>query len=324
MTCGAMGWKYLQVITWPTDLYILGQLRDPRPVDVGVVGSSRSHYALSPSAIDQCLGRTLGRPTRTVAANRLAASAYQVGLTARDVFAGRRAPRVLVLEVAPDALARDHFELNYNVSSSADVRDVPECLVAAVRGRPRAAACLRPLVRGVENLAFLLVRSVQPTNEHVRWMAVHEDGGNYCFGDAACEQRNITFDRDYASRWEARERRVLPKIRSERFKDYQIEGGLPARHIVAAMNRGREDGAAVFVVNLPVAEAYAREIPPEHDAAFRAWIARAAATAGARLLDLDTPDRRARPLFIDPDHVNAIGAKRLSEALCAEVAGALH
>lgn len=317
----ALGLKYVQEVEWPTDLYTLEQLDRSAP-DVAIVGSSRAHYGLSPSALDLCLQRELGRPTETLAANRLAASLYAADAVARDLFDGPRAPKVLVVEVAPESLNANHFELDYNVASSADVADIPECVAD---GRASWAACARPLVRGVENIAFYARRPLTDRG-HVEWMALYHGGGQYCFDNAACLARNDAYDRGHADRWQTRVERVLPQVSAERFTEYTVGSGLPSAHFVAMLRRAAAAGTAVVVVNLPVSAAYRAEVPAPALARYAEWVTATTAEHGARYLDYDTAEwREARDRYLDPDHLNARGSLLLSNALCATLAGdALH
>lgn len=321
-----LGLKALQDTEWPTDLFAYAQLPAPGKVDVGVVGSSRAHFALPPSALDACLSRRLGRPTQTLAANRMRASAYAIDVSAREVFSGARGvrPDVLVVEVAPESVSRNHFEMDASVSANADVRDVPECVAAALRdGTPSLASCARPLVRGVENLAFLLHRPLTDTR-HIGWMMTYHGGGQYCFDDEVCLRRNEVYDRESHGRWDTRLATVLPRVRSVRFADWEI-GGLPAERFVATLDRARGLGQRALVVNLPVHGRYQREIPPDLYATYLAWVRDTVQAHGASFLDANTTEWQGdRARFLDADHLNSRGAQLLSEQVCAEVAPALH
>lgn len=319
----ALGLKYVGEVEWPTDLFAISHLEDPRPLDVGIAGSSRTHYAFAPRLIDACLGARLGRPTRSLSVSRLAASTYAIDILARDLYSDERQPRVLVAEVAPDALNAAHYELNHNVATSADPRDVPECLAASFQGEPALSACARPLFRGGESLAFLLHRPFT-NHDHITWMALYEGGGQYCFGHPDCGARNADYDRGHRGRWQARLERVIPKVRIERFADYRIHGGLPALHFEAMLRRAAREGVQVLVVNLPVSETYQREIPAEHYATFQSYVESTSAAHGARYLDWNLGDWQDRTLYIDPDHLNAEGARRASETLCLALVDALH
>lgn len=318
-----LGLKYVQEVEWPTDLFALAAVKPAAPLDIAIVGSSRSHYGFIPGAIDACLSERLARPTRTVSANRLAASSYATDIVARDLFSGDNAPKVLVIEVAPESLNANHFELDYNVASSADVRDTPECVAAAMTGPPTLASCARPLVRGVENLAFYLHR---PATEHghITWMALFAGGGQYCYGAPECEVRNAEYDQRHLGRWQTRIERVLPTVRAGRFVDYEVGSGLPSAHLVATLDRARSQGVATLVVNLPVSPTYQAEVPAEAYATYLAWVAPAASTHGGRFLDLNNPEWKDRQEYLDPDHLNHKGALRLSMRLCDEVADSFH
>lgn len=323
VTSHVLGLKYVQEVEWPTDLFAETTLQRAAPLDVAIVGSSRSHYGFAPSAIDACLSEKLGRTTHTASANRLAASLYASDIVARDLFSGAHKPRVLVVEVAPESLNANHFELDYNVGASADPEDVPECVAAAFGGQPRLATCARPLTRGVENIAFLLHRPLTD-HRHITWMALFQGGGQYCYGTSDCEARNADYDTRHAGRWQTRVERVLPKVGSERFVDYEVQGGLPSLHFVAMLDRARAEGVTVQVVNLPVSAAYNAEVPREAYATYLAFVGPTAISHGARFLDLNVPEWQVRENYVDPDHLNHVGAKRLSERICAEVVDALH
>ncbi|MFZ5481711.1 MAG: hypothetical protein ACOZNI_33420 [Myxococcota bacterium] len=306
------GLKWLQEVEWPSDLYTFQHL-DPEPIDVAVVGSSRSHYGLPPSGLDVCLSEALGRRTRSVGLNRLTAAAYAQDLVARTLLADN-APAVLVVEVAPETLNAQHFELDYNIASTAEPSDVPECLL---HGRS-PATCARPLLRGVENVAQLFDRPLAD-NAHITWMMLYEGGGQYCYSDDACRTRNATYDEKKRGRWQERMDRLIPSVREGRFVDYDVRGGIAAAHFRALLDRETARGVKVVVVNLPVAEAYQAQIPDEVYAEFLAAMRDELGPRGVPFVDLNTPDRqRDRASFVDPDHLNATGAERLTRALCTD------
>ena len=319
----ALGLKPLLPVEWPTDLYGLSLVTRPTPLDVGIVGSSRAHYAFLPRALDACLGAALGRPTRSEAANRVTASAFAVAALARDHFSGDKAPPTLVIEVAPDALNRNHFELRHNVATTAEWRDLPACLAEVPATRLRVGDCLSPLARPVSNLAHLLHRPFAEL-DHIRWMALVEGGGQYCATHPSCEARNADYDARHAGRWATREAAILPRVRSERFADYQIEGGLGALAFTDLLASRRAAGLATLVINLPVSEAYQREIPPADYEQFQAWIHATTEAQGARYLDWNRGDWTDRQLYLDPDHLNARGAHKATAALCRALTDALH
>lgn len=313
--------KWLQSTEWPTDLYTLQTVDRHVPWTLGIAGSSRSHYALSPSALDRCLLQKTGRRSETLAANRMRASAYTIDITARDLFPD---VPVLLAEVAPESFNAHHFELDYSISSNADIPDVPECLGAALRhGEPRLASCARPLLRGVENIAFLLHRP-WTDHRHIEWMALYHGGGQYCYDDPECIQRNNAYDAENRLRWDSRVKNILPDIGPQRFARYTV-GGLPAAHFVAMLQRAQSKKQAVFLVNLPVHAFYQAQIPPQNYQDWLQWVRSTAAAYGAHFLDYNLPSwQNNRALFLDPDHLNSQGALQLSEAVCGEVLPALH
>ena len=311
-----LGLRWLQAVEWPTDLYTLGLLA-PEPIDVAVVGTSRAHYGLPPSGIDRCLSAALGRPTRSVGLNRLTASAYTEDIVARDLLAATP-PRVLVVEVAPETLNAHHFELDYNLSSSADLVDIPECL-ATVRSTTRLASCAQPLFRGLENTARLFARPFSD-HAHISWMALYEGGGQYCFEDEACRARNQAYDTRVQARWQRRVDSLLPGVGEERFRDYQAREGLNADHFRALLDRETARGVQILVLNMPVAELYQAEVPPAVYAEFLSAMEAELGPRGIPFLDYNQPEWSAdRQLWLDPDHLDSIGAERLTRTLCEEI-----
>ena len=319
----ALGLKPLLPVEWPTDLYGLSLVSRPLPLDVGIVGSSRAHYAFLPRALDACLGEALGRPTRSEAANRVTASAFAIAALARDHFSGEDTPPTLVIEVAPDAFNRHHFELRHNVATTVDLRDVRACLAEFPGTRLRVGDCLSPFTRPVSNLAHLLHRPFAQL-DHIRWMALVEGGGQYCATHPTCPARNADYDARHAGRWATREAAILPRVRSDRFADYAIEGGLGAQAFTELLAGRRAAGLTTLVINLPVSEAYQREIPPEAYERFQAWIGAATAAEGARYLDWNVAPWTQRERYLDPDHLNAGGAQLATQQLCEAVIDALH
>lgn len=309
------GLHWVQAVEWPTDLYTLGQLA-PEPIDVAIVGTSRAHFGMPPSAIDQCLSPALGRRTRSVALNRLTASAYTEDLVARDLLASTP-PTVLVVEVAPELLNAQHFELDYNIASAASLQDVPECL-GTVRSFGRLATCARPLVRGVENVAHLYAR---PFTDHARitWMATYAGGGQYCFDDPACRASNQEYDTRVSRRWQRRVDTLLPTVRAQRFVDYSAREGLNADHLRTLLDREVARGVRVVVVNMPVASVYQAEVPEDVYAEFLAAMDAELRPRGIPFVDFNLPAwREDRARWLDPDHLNSQGAEALTRELCEQ------
>jgi hypothetical protein len=308
--------KWLQQTEWPTDLY--GQQVLGLQASVGVVGSSRSHYALPPSALSTCLSSQTGKKIEVRAAERMRASAYAIDITARDVFADTP---ILIAEVAPESVSAHHFEHSFNVTANADAQDVPECL--AHRDDLPVTDCLRPLFRGVENIAFLLHRP-WTDHRHIEWMSLYYGGGQYCYDTPECLARNATYDQENAARWDSRVQSVLPTVAPLRFAHYEI-GGLSGAHFVAMLQRAHDKGQQLWLVNLPVHTLYQARIPPQDYALWLDWTRQEAQAFGAHFLDYNTPEWEAdRSRFLDPDHLNSVGALQLAEAVCGEVSPALH
>ena len=75
--------------------------------------------------------------------------------------------------------------------------------------------------------------------------------------------------------------------------------------------------AEVAHVNLPVAAVYQAEVPEAVYAEFLSVMHDELHPRGVPFVDLNTPAMQAdRDAFLDPDHLNRVGAERIARALC--------
>ncbi len=318
----ALGLKYSQEIVWPTDLTAFQHI-ETGPIDVALIGSSRTTFGLAPTAIDACLSDTLARPTTTYNLARVFASMATERSVARDLLVGEHIPALAVVEIAPEILAARHHEHTYNTASQVDLADVPACL-SMVRSADDLIACSRAPVRGVENLAWLLSGERADIN-HLNWMMIHQRGGQFCFGSAVCEEHNRRFEGPLRNRWQMRIERILPTLTEERFGDWRIGAGQGHEALLELIAESRERGYDLLLVNMPVHQVYLDEIPPEDYAAYLDYITALSEEHGVPIFDANTPQwNHARDRFYDPDHLSSSGALLLSRALCARIAPMLR
>lgn len=314
----ALDLKYSQEIVWPTDLYAFQRI-DTGPIDVALIGSSRTTFGLAPTAIDACLSEKLGRPTTTYNLARVFASMATERSVAEALLVGPRVPKLAVVEIAPEILADRHHEHTYNTAHEAGLSEVPTCL-SMVRSADDLVACARPPLRGVENLAWLLSGERADIN-HLNWMMLHQRGGQFCFGSSVCQEHNQRFEGPLQNRWQMRVERVLPTLTEERFGDWQITDGQGHSALLGLLAAAREQGYDLLLVNMPVHQRYQDEIPPADYAAYLDYIEGFSAQHGVPIFDANTPQwNQARERFYDPDHLSSSGALRLSQELCAHIA----
>lgn len=314
--------RYLDSDRWPNDVYAFTHM-DSGPVDVAVLGSSRSAFGLPPSALERCLERErrTGRDTDYTVVNlaRYFSSIVGQSVVARDVLVGERTPRVLLAEVSP-GLVNDYYNMLYiDVGENGRVEDIPACLVAARDGRT-AVGCTRPLFRGVENVSWAVASRFDELRQPT-WMMTYKGGGQFCFGSPVCEEHNREYVKGMARYWKRRVKNMVPLIKTERFDRFQVGEGIAHDYLSKLIDWSEELGVELVLVNMPVHTVYQKEIPPEDYQAFLSYMQRLSAERGVRFYDAnDNNWQKARPLYFDPDHLNDKGAVQLSRQVCQEVA----
>ncbi|MFT5682611.1 MAG: hypothetical protein ACI8RZ_003533, partial [Myxococcota bacterium] len=298
MVSDAMGLKYSQEIVWPTDLYAFQHL-ETGPIDVALIGSSRTTFGLTPTAIDACLANRLGRETTTYNLARVFASMETERSVAHDLLVGPRIPKIAVVEIAPEILAARHHEHTYNTASQVDLSGVPGCLTSA-RSADDLVACSRAPLRGVENIAWLLSGERADIN-HLNWMMIHQRGGQFCFGSPVCEAHNQRFKGPLQNRWQMRIDRILPTLTEDRFGDWRIGSGQGHDALLALIAESQARGYDLLLVNMPVHQVYMDEVPPEDYAAYLAYIDDVSTQHGVPVFDANTVQwNSARDRFDDP------------------------
>jgi len=314
--------RYLDSDRWPSDLYAFTHL-DSGPLDVAVLGSSRSAFGLSPSAIEGCLEREArraqGADYTVVNLARYFSSIVGQSVVARDVLVGERTPRMVLAEVSP-GLVNDYYNMLYiDVGENGRIGDIPACLAATRDGRT-AVSCARPLLRGVENVSWAVASRFDELRQPT-WMMTYKGGGQFCFGGAVCKDHNREYVDGMSRYWKRRVKNMVPIIKTERFSRFQVGEGIAHDYLGKLIDWSDENGVELVLVNMPVHKVYQQEIPPEDYRAFLSYMQRLVAERGVRFYDAnDDHWQQARPLYFDPDHLNDKGAAQLSRQICREVA----
>lgn len=310
----ALGLKYMQGVLWPTDLSSFEQL-PPDPIDVAILGSSRVALGLSPDAIDGCLGQALGRPTRTVNLARAFSTTFAYDVQARELLSGATAPKVLLLGMDPESMNNFNHQLSLNFSSQGDLADIPDMLRGS-HGLVEAVSALRPFTRGAESLALYLGQR-HKAEARLRWLMLYHDGGQWCFEGETCAGQNRAYLDLLKLRWDLAVRERMPELAGIRFTRYESDGGLMERRLDRLVARARAQGTQVALVDMPLHEAFVGATPEAVMSAYHASLKRA--SERLKLPTLTAPAealRHSRMLYLDPDHLNANGARQFSETVC--------
>ena len=314
------GLKYVQGVIWPTDLPAFQQLPE-EPIDVAVFGSSRASFALPPDGLDYCLAETLGRPTNTVNLARTFATAYDAEVVIRDLL-DDNPPEVLVLAVGPEFVDEHNHQIAAGLAAHASVAGLPVNLAHA-RGLADVFSALFPIGRGAESAALYLSGRYDK-EARLTWLMLHHGGGQWCYGNAACEKQNKAYELLLSDRWDAVSANVLPTLRADRFEPYLIGDGQVHDGLHGLMTWAAERGVAVSFVKLPMHGDFQEGVPRAVRRSFAAYIAEVAEQYGASVFDGNSRDYRTnRKWYVDPDHLNASGAKRFSKTVCRKAVAPL-
>jgi hypothetical protein len=310
------GLRYVQGVVWPSDLYAFEQV-EQGPIDVAILGSSRAAFGLSPSTLDRCLEGQLGRPTHSVNLGRAFTTAYAADLLARDLLQGERRPSVLVLAIEPEMFDEHNPRMAVSVSTLAGVAQIPGAL-GTVNDLGTFFGALHPLVRGPETLALYL-SGRWDTKPWLRWLMLHHGGGLFCSGDDACRVHNEALEQTLDGWDELVARMLLPKLKEDRFPDYQVGTGPVHAHAEALLGWAEAEGIQVVLVELPRLRGFERHIPAEVKPAYQAYLEGLLARHPLPHHTVGHSDwTQKRRYYVDGEHFNADGSARYTKELCRQ------
>lgn len=313
----AAGLKYVQGVIWPTDIYTFQRAIDG-PIDVAVVGSSRASFAVSPSRMDACLAERGVAGTQTVSLARTFATAKTADQLRRDLLAGERTPQVLVLAVGPEFFNEHNHQSHESTAANTDLSGIPAALGQA-RGLQSALAALRPLTRGVENIAIFLTRRHE-TEDHLRWMMLHHGGGQFCYDSEACSDSNKAIRTTMRSRWDLVQRNLIPQVGEERFARYAVGDGRVHDALRETLRWAKANDVEVVLAHVPLHTTFQAQIPPAVRKRLGAYLADLAPRYDVtRFTPSSSRWPTTRSLYTDADHLSAIGSRRFTDELCKEV-----
>jgi hypothetical protein len=311
-------WLHLR---FPNAAGVLTHVRtQPRSPDILCLGSSRFGAAFLAPDIQHQLRDLTGNEelcviNASVAAGDLVTADF---LLERMLETGAR-PRILVLEVSPETVARRNVWLAHHVENYLSWKDLPRFL-----GEIRRSRNLKRLVRA-RSLPWYFHRR-QIWHEGFVWLdrqhcrlsrTLSATAGNTTPNEPIPWDRKI---RDLTGEDlppEQRKSLWIPMIR-EWLKEYRV-GGTAADSLERVLERCRRERIKVFLVAPPVTEEHRALYTPEIQEAFLALMSSVQRHHGCTFLDYRArvPDH----LFIDNHHVQPEGGEHFSQALTLEVLG---
>jgi hypothetical protein len=313
----ALGFRYVQNVVWPTDL-VTFQHMETGPLDVVILGSSRASFGFSPTAIDRCLLDELGTPTRSVNLARVYSTPLSWRTLTESLLSEEQIPDVLVIGIAPEAFNEEHHQNAMLFSMEASVADVPE-LFGASHGLHEVVGSISPLVRGVESLGLMLSGRFD-NEERLRWMMMHQRGGQFCVGSAACEKQNQAFAELSAYRWRKFLETRGDRVRAERFEHYRVGDGVYHDNMLRLLEWAKARDVQILAVNMPLHPLFEDQIPADVVEAYYSYVLQLEAEhPHFSTYEGNSGDWRSdESYFLDPDHLGAEGALGFSEMVCTE------
>jgi hypothetical protein len=311
------GLKWVQGVVWPSDIHTFSQL-EPRPIDVAILGSSRASFGVSPSVLDECLGKALDRPSESVNLSRTFATAWSASVLAEELLGGERKPDVLVLAIGPEFFDENNPQHVSEIDANISLQDMPSALLEP-RDLQTLIATMRPLGHGMERTAlFLAGRHDQ--DAHLRWMMLHHGGGQYCVGSRACEDNNTGVVTLLSDRWDAFMDRSQTLMKA-RFKNYRVGGGPVHAHMLELIAWAQEHEVRLVLAELPMHREFRKRIPPKVWEAYQAHLDWLETEHGLVRFSSNSPAwAKTRSRYLDPDHLSDGGSLRYTNELCGVLA----
>ncbi|MEP6810206.1 MAG: hypothetical protein ABI992_08170 [Chthoniobacterales bacterium] len=292
------------------------QMNEPPP-NVLLLGSSRLGSFLRTMEFAQTTQRVVGgSAVRIFNAALVCGEPNTIEFLTRNILAEKKAPpRLAIVEISPDLLARDNTYFKFVITRQLVASDLPEYLpdiVTSGGGISRLAASrLTPfflhraqlLDWAAETLGFASTEpapsGTEAPVEGTRWQAV----------------RDLLDHRKGAApqRIEAGARRFRSHLRN-----YQLAGRTSAafEHTVAMLH---EAGAVIVLVQPPLSTAQRALLTPEIKAQFAPFLQRLHSEYGCTFADFS--ERVPDDLFLDNHHGSNAGSAVFSEMLAREVVG---
>lgn len=297
---------------------VLGAARTmPRPPDVATFGSSRLHCAVDTRRITARLGEagvpgTLVLDAWVAAGDPLAFDALLAALAAEG-----RAPRLAVVEMSPESVARSSRFLKPQLLRFATLRqlarlDPGDGVAASVQGA-LATILFAPFDRYRGPLLnWLLTAAGLPRQPETWEPRTWPPGGEGRPAAVSARPGGAVSPLEVSRRERPRFDRWLRNYRP---------GGLPGDGLRSFLARARRLGTRVALVGVPVSSPLRAARTPEVLAAYRAWVDGVARGSGATYHELG--DLLADGDFLDEHHASGSGAARFSDELARRVVAPL-
>jgi hypothetical protein len=278
-------------------------------VDVVCVGSSRFALGVVPSQVEMGLGRPVHNAS--IPAADFSVNDFILKRLLRDGFR----PRVVVVEVTPEMVARRNRWLGAHILLPPTWTDVPgyaRDVWQSGNAWRLVKERVAPVCRYHAELRDALSVGTEarpPDLPPAQIPATAAATGPLPQPVAPPREQFLDGDRSLPA--EALTREGLPRFR-DWLSNYQVAGTAP-RSLERLLGRCRRHDIAVLLVAPPLTRAHRQLYTPDIEAAFRSYLRGLEARGLCRFLDCrDTlPD----DLFLDNHHVNAEGAVRFSRRL---------
>lgn len=305
----------LSRIPWP-DLYGSRNLsqatwerfaRSPESFDVLYLGCSYEWYGINPRVVDAEVARLGGPPLKSLNLSSSAASIVTNYLLTRRVVESGRLPRVVYLDISPNAtdVAQRNW-VRHGLRSLGELRDLP-------------------LAASLGSDVFLETLLCATFRSYGRWDDAGIAAGRAVLAAPINPKLKMRFDDRGWAEWVGGERAL--KLRTEMtaitppIGRHQPTGGPDVNAV--ALRRTVElltaAGVEVRLLEMPMSSVAAPWDRHNGNEAYRDWIR--TATAGLHVTTVRTPEGLIVDSdFFDPVHMNARGAAKCSSWLAEDVA----
>jgi hypothetical protein len=313
----ALGLKYWMPGINDRSLNIYAYQRAGMTPDVLLVGTSRLLRGLDPLTLDTQLTAGLGRTTTTYSVAQRGASCFTNSIVLSDVIASNGIPRIVILEVSPGSLNAEHGNLakayRYYCSLPELIRSVPRMKQGA-----QWNGAAHGVFRGFANLALYGRHTLVPRQEH-RWLLDRLAMGRGRTPDSPDQPVRRLSELDDTTRRE-RYYRMRTNLRFRYLQRYQI-GGPPETGLRSICRVAAEHGFQLVVLNPPVTPEYRRLARPKRVwEEYNRFMSEFSGLDHVHLHDLDAGQLAlSHDDFVDFNHLNADGARKLSVYVAEEI-----
>ncbi len=291
---------------------IFAFLRAGKPVDVVVLGSSRSVQGVIPRVIEEecqsVSGESLTAYNLAMAGNGLSTAAILL----RDVISTCGCPEAVLLEMSPRALDQESETVDRALEYHASLGDSAAGL-AFVRTPDNIDALGWGLLRGYLNIVLWVAQP--PWTELRRGFSaqwLERAGSPYAYPDLGRAPESVC---DWSKTERLRRLRRSPLGKRASARADITYGGFGERALDGTIDLARDCGSRVVVWTSPTTADYAALYRPAEREQFAAVLAGLAGREGVEVFDVEGRQEFEDGDFLDLTHLNSRGAVKLSRML---------